>query len=397
MLDMRRFRVLDLTGVAGQMAGKILADLGLEVIKVEPPGGDPVRSLPPFRNHAPEPDTSLAFLYLNSNKKSITLNLEETHGRELLKTLARRADVLLESFPPGRMAQWGLGYDELSRQNPGLVMTSVTGFGKSGPRAAYQSPDLVALAMGGLLNVFGDAARPPCKPPETQAYYMASSYAALGSLFALYRRQRSGIGQQIDVSIQETLAVADQIVSSFANEKLLLKRDGAQHKQVSPANVFPCRDGWVYLFVSASGGHWKEFLSLWTGHPAKFDAPEWEAPGYRRVNNAAINDGVKEFTLRYGRDELVYLMQAHGLPCLPVNSPQEFLSDAHTQARGFVQSVSHSRWGSYQQTGTPFIADGERTPIRPAPDAGQNNEEIYGELLGMKAEEMKQLRAAGVI
>ena len=285
----------------------------------------------------------------------------------------------------------------LARENPGPVMVSITGFGQNGPHANWLTPDLVALAMSGLLNVFGEAARPPCKPPETQGFYTASAYGALGALIALWRRQATGRGQHVEVSVQEALAVIDQIISSAANEKFVMRRDGAQHKQVSPANVFPCRDGHVYLFVSAGGGHWKQFLTLWTGHPPAFDAPEWESPGFRRQNTAVINEAVGAFTARFGRDEFVEHMQSNGIPCLPVNTPREFLEDEQIRARGFVQPVNHPRWGTYQHPGAPYLLDGQRLPVRPAPSVGEHNAEIYGRLLGMDPGEISALKAGNVI
>jgi crotonobetainyl-CoA:carnitine CoA-transferase CaiB-like acyl-CoA transferase len=397
MLDLKRFRVLDLTDLQGQFAGKLLADLGMEVIKVEPPAGDAVRRLPPFKGKSPDPEASLPFLYLNSNKKSVSLNLEIEEGRKLFKGLARRSDVLLESFAPGHLHRLGLGYDALARENPALIMTSITAFGQNGPHANFLGSDLIGLAMGGLLNVFGEPSRPPVKPPESQAFFTASAYAALGSLFALFRRGTSGRGQHVDVSVQESLAVEDQILSSFANERLLLRRDGAQHKQVSPANIFPCQDGYVYLFVSASAGHWKKFLKLWEDHPKIFDAPDWEAPGYRRQNSAVINETVVEFTKKFRRADLVQLLQSNDLPCLPVNTPLEFLQDEQIQARGFLQAVKHPRWGTYSQPGTPFIIDGGKRPIIAAPDLGEHNAEIYEKVLNLDARELAALHAANVI
>lgn len=397
MLDLKRFRVLDLTDLQGQFAGKVLADLGMEVIKVEPPAGDAVRRLPPFKEKAPDPETSIPFLYLNANKKSVSLNLETEQGRKLLKDLARHSDVLLESFAPGHLHRLGLGYDVLARENPALVMTSITAFGQNGPHAHFLGSDLIGLAMSGLLNVFGEPSRPPVKPPESQAFFAASSYAALGSLFALFRRGSSGRGQHVDVSIQESLAVEDQILSAFANEHLILRRDGAQHKQVSPANVFPCQDGYVYLFVSASAGHWKKFLDLWVDHPKIFDAPEWESPGYRRQNSALINETVVEFTSRYRRADLVQLLQSNDLPCLPVNTPLEFLQDEQIQARGFLQNVKHPRWGAYSHPGTPFFIDREKLPITAAPDLGEHNGEIYEKVLNLNARDLTALHAANVI
>jgi crotonobetainyl-CoA:carnitine CoA-transferase CaiB-like acyl-CoA transferase len=397
MLDLKRFRALDLTDLQGQFAGKILADLGMEVIKIEPPTGDAVRRLPPFKGKPPDPEASLPFLYLNSNKKSVSLNLEVEEGRQLLKGLVRRSDVLLESFTSGHLHRLGLGYDALARENPALVMTSITAFGLDGPHAHFLGSDLIGLAMGGLLNVFGESSRTPVKPPESQAFFAASAYAALGALFALFRRSISGRGQHVDVSVQESLAVEDQILSSFANERLLLRRDGAQHKQVSPANVFPCQDGYVYLFVSASAGHWKKFLELWEDHPKMFDAPDWESPGYRRQNSAVINEAVVGYTKKFRRAELVQSLQSNGLPCLPVNTPLEFLQDEQIQARGFLQAVKHPRWGTYSHPGTPFFIDGGKLPITAAPGLGEHNAEVYQKLLNLQAQDMETLRTAKVI
>jgi len=401
-MNMQSIRVLDLADLAGQFAGKLLADLGLEVVKIEPPSGDPVRNIPPFRTAirngaVSSADGSLTFVYLNSNKKSITLDVRSAKGAKLFRALARRSDIVLESFPAGQMDRWGIGYSVLAQENLGLIMVSITGFGQDGPHAGYSSSDLVALAMSGLLSVFGEASRPPCKPPETQAYYTASAYAALGALMALRNRKVTGRGQHVDVSMQEALAVIDQIISSAANEKYVMRRDGAQHKQVSPANVFPCRDGYVYLFVSAGGGHWKKFLSLWSDHPPEFDGAEWDSPGFRRQNTPAINSAVRQFTLRFARDEFVEHMQSNGIPCLPVNAPREVLEDAQIEARGFVQPVADLSRGPYRQTGVPFLLDGQRMPTRPAPGIGEHNAEIYETLLGMAPRDIAVLRNEGVI
>ena len=188
----------------------------------------------------------------------------------------------------------------------------------------------------------------------------------------------------------------DQLLSTSANEKRILRREGAQHKQVSPANVFPCKDGYVYLFVSA-GAHWKQFLNLWPDHPSIFDGPEWEPAAHRRVNAAAINAAVSQFTRQFCRAELVEKMQFHGIPCLPVNSPQEFLQDEQIQFRGFLQTVHHPRWGDYRHPGVPYFVDGVRMPIAPAPGIGQHNVEIYGKLLKMEPDKLALLRTANVI
>ena len=183
------YTALDLADLRGQLCGKLLGDLGMEVIKVEPPDGDPVRRLGPFAGDAPHPEGSLRFAYLNAGKKSVALDVSEPPDREHFLRLVERADVLLESFDPGTLERLGLGAGTLRQRNPRLIVTSLTGFGQSGPYRDYRCTDMVGLAMGGLMYVSGDPSLAPVKAPETQAFYFASVYAAFGTLLALCRRE----------------------------------------------------------------------------------------------------------------------------------------------------------------------------------------------------------------
>ena len=186
------FRALDLTTLSGQLCGRMLADLGMEVIKIEPPGGDPVRKLAPFVKLPNGSELSTPFAHLNAGKASKILDLDKEADREAFRKLVETADVVLESFQPGELDAKGLGYKSLAAINPGIVMASITGFGQTGPKKNLACNDLVALAESGFLYISGDPSLPPCRPPETQAYYFASLFAAAGLLAALYRRERTG-------------------------------------------------------------------------------------------------------------------------------------------------------------------------------------------------------------
>src|SRR3954447_25269271 len=188
MFLLEGYTALDLTDLRGQLAGKVLRDLGMTVIKVEPPGGDSVRRLGPFAHDTPSLEGSLRFAWLNGGKQSLTLDLAQPQGRDLLLNLAEQADVLLESGDPGALDALGLGADVLQARNPGIVVTSLSAFGQDGPHRDYQAPEIVAFALGGLMYVSGDPALPPVKGPETQANYYGSLYAALGTLLAIWRR-----------------------------------------------------------------------------------------------------------------------------------------------------------------------------------------------------------------
>lgn len=359
------FRALDLTDIKGQLCGRILADLGMEIIKVEPPGGDPARRLPPFISSSGGQHMSATFAHLNAGKKTIVVDLADRASKDALRPLVATADLVIESFLPGQLDSLGLGYHSLAEINPGIVMVSITGFGQTGPKSRFACTDLVALASSGFLYISGDPSLSPCKPPETQAYYFTSLFAAAGALAALYRRQRTRHGDHVDISMQEALATQEHIVRLYANENQLVKRQGSQHGQVAPAKIFPCRDGYVYLYVTRQ--HWKIFLEVWTDHPAEMDAPEWQNNLFRRARVDTINRVVEQFTRQYSAEELTQLLQSRGIPCVPVNTPLGFTRDEHLQSRCFMIGVEHAGFGTVKQPAAPFVIDGRRTEIAGVP------------------------------
>lgn len=362
---LKGYRALDLTGLSGQLCGRVLADLGMEVIKLEPPGGDPVRNLAPFIRSADGKLLSTTFAHLNAGKGSKVLDLDKEADRVEFGKLITASDVVLESFQPGEMDAKGLGYQSLAALNPGIVMASITPFGQTGPKKNLASNDLVALAQSGFLYISGDPSLPPCKPPEMQAYYFASLFAAAGVLAALYRRERTGRGDHVDSSMQETLATQEHIIRLWANDKQILKRAGSQHGSVAPAKIFPCRDGFVYLYVTRQ--HWKLFLSLWKDHPPVFDAPEWLNNVYRRAHADELNPAIESFLSQYTMAAITELMQSKGIPCVPVNTPLGFANDEHVQSRGFMMPVKHAGFGSVKQAAMPFVIDGTRPPVGSVP------------------------------
>ena len=206
---------------------------------------------------------------------------------------------------------------------------------------------------------------PPVRPPETQAYYFASVFAAAGVLAALYRRERTGQGDHVDASMQETLATQEHIIRLWANEKQISKRAGSQHGSVAPARIFPCRDGFVYLYVTRQ--HWKLFLTVWKDHPAIFDAPDWLNNLYRRAHADELNPAVEAFVRQFTMAEITELLQEKGIPCVPVNTPMGFTQDEHVQGRGFMAPVDHAGFGKTKQPAMPFVIDGERIPVGSVP------------------------------
>jgi crotonobetainyl-CoA:carnitine CoA-transferase CaiB-like acyl-CoA transferase len=389
------FKVLDLANSMGAFCGKFMADLGMDVIKVEPPGGDAMRREPPFANGRHNREGSLRFAYFNSGKRGITLDIAQPSGRELLLRLARKADIVVGSHPPGYLEELHLGYGDLIERNPRLVLVAISGFGQEGPYRDYRSPDLVTNAMGGLLFISGDPSLPPCSPPGGQSYIYTCLYATFAALLAVWQREVKGLGAYIDASVQASMALHEHVAFTYSAEGRIMKRAGSQHQHVAPANLFPCQDGYISFF--ATQRHWPIFLDMWEDHPPELDDPELQNNGKRRAAADWLNPLVASFTSRYGKEELSLLLQQKGLPALPVNSPRDFVNDPHIKERGFFGVVEHPVLGTFAHPGTPFVVGGVRSAPRPAPMLGQHNSEVFGNELGLNEDELNVLSANGII
>ncbi|MBM4298547.1 MAG: CoA transferase, partial [Deltaproteobacteria bacterium] len=215
-------RVLDLSSSMGSFCGKVLRDLGMEVIKIEPPVGDAGRLEPPFAKGHSHREGSLRFAYLNGGKKSVTLDITSECGRKIFLDLVAQSDIVLETFEPGKLASRNLGYEHLLERQNKLILVSLSGFGQDGPYAHYKAPDLVGNAMGALLYISGDPKLTPCNPPETQAYYYASFMASYATMLALWQREVRGIGAWIDASVQASMALHEHVAFNYAAEKRVM-------------------------------------------------------------------------------------------------------------------------------------------------------------------------------
>jgi len=257
-------RVLDLTGRMGGYCGLLLANLGAEVILVEPPEGNPMRREGPFKNDAAHPEESLSFAAYHTNKRSIVLDLQNEQGRKTLRDLARAADVLVEDKAAGYLDERGLGYKDLRSVNPALVVTSISGFGLAGPYRDFKAPNLVAFAMGGLMNLCGHPGRAPLAGPCDIAYHLGSVHAAFGVLISLYNRRITGRGEHVEVSLQDVL-VSDpflRIITRYSVTGEILERTG--HSQsTTVAETYPCKDGYARIFCNQPD-HWKRLVE-WLG------------------------------------------------------------------------------------------------------------------------------------
>ena len=388
-------RVLDLTEERGLYAGKMLADLGADVIKIEKPEGSEARQKSPFNKDVPGLENSLYFLYFNTNKRGITLNFASPAGKDILKRLVGKADILLEDFEVGVMRSLGLDYPVLREVNRGLIMASVTGFGQTGPYNMFKAPDIVNFAVGGMMNLNGPKSAAPVVAPCEQSHYSASVAAVFSSLAALFVRMSTGEGQLVDVSAHEVVATYASEIMSYSNTSRIGQRVGSQFGAV-PGRIYPCKDGYVHI-LTIRQNHWQGFVQV-LGNPELVKGPEWIDGNFRNRNVDIIDACVTEFTMAHNKMEITEMCQAKGVPCTPVNTPAEFSKDPHMLARGFFTEIEHPALGKHSYINPPYRLS--ETPCvikRPAPLLGEHNKEIYGKELGMTDKELAGLKSQGII
>jgi crotonobetainyl-CoA:carnitine CoA-transferase CaiB-like acyl-CoA transferase len=411
-----RVRVLELCDEKGHYCGKLLADMGADVIKVEPPGGDGARRVGPFVNDIPDLNRSLYFWYYNTNKRGITLSLDTAEGQGLFRELVRSADVVLESYPPGYLDARGLGFQHLSRDHPGLIMTSITPFGQNGPWSSFKTSDLVSLALGGPMASCGYddlPGSPPIRGNGYQGYNTGSHYACIGTLIALYERDQSGLGQHVDVSIHEANACTTE--GAFPNweyDRRIVRRQTGRH--ASPTPTYPwqflCRDGRYVNIIGVlprSRPSWRKLLD-WMEEKgmvedlreAKYEEVVFVPPGQRDQEEVRhVLDTIARFVSSLTSEEVYRRGQELEWPVGIVRSPEENLDDPHWWDRGFFVKVEHE--GLDQPTlypGAPYRFS--RTPWqlrRRAPLLGEHNYEVYVGELGLTKEQLVMLAETGVI
>jgi crotonobetainyl-CoA:carnitine CoA-transferase CaiB-like acyl-CoA transferase len=415
---LKGFRMLDLADEKAALCGKIFADLGAEVIKVEPPAGCPTRVIPPFLEDQPGPDRSLYSLAYNAGKKSVTANLDSADGRVLVAELARHADFLVESFAPGYLDSIGLGYDPLAKANPRLIYASVTPFGDSGPGRNYKWADIVSWAAGGMMYLMGEEGKPPLQMSLPQAGLHAGAEAAVASLIAHYPRQVDGLGQRVVVNMQAC------IVWTLMNEQAMpllhgnhLRRTGVYvgSEDARRKMVFRCKDGHISILIAGGvvvGGSSRQLVEWMDTKGFAADwmkAKDWISwvPGALMKATpedleqiADLEDRVERFFLTMSKREIYAQALRRRIFLAPVASAADIADDAQLKAREFFVPVPHEDTLGRTLKFTGAFAKLSATPISAptrAPRIGEHNGEIYSGLLGMSAARIEELRARGAL
>jgi CoA:oxalate CoA-transferase len=379
----------------GPYATMLMAKAGATVIKIEPPRGEPLRR----RVMATGGDTTLPMAMLNANKKGVTLNLKSDRGKELLKQMAGRADVLLENFSPGTMDDLGVGYDVLKAVNPRLIYATGTGFGISGPDRDNLAMDFTIQAASGIMSVTGDPSGPPMKAGPTLVDFMGGIHLYAGVVTALFQRMATGEGQLVEVAMQET--VYPTLASSYDYFRRTGKappRAGNRQAGLSaaPYNAFQTSDGFVAVHV-VTEEHWPKLLSA-MGREDLLDDPRFKSHPDRAANMEDTEAVVTAWTSTRTKAEVAATLKRFRVPCAPVRNAIEVMNDAHMHERGMLQHVNHPSLGDVILPNSPLRLHGaDRTEAVASPFLGQHNQEIYGDWLGLGTDGVAGLQRDGAI
>ncbi len=347
-----------------------------------------------------------------AGKRGITLNLDLEEGRDLFRKLVAKADVVIESFPPGIMAQWHLDYEDLSRIKPGLIYTSITPYGRTGPYRDYKITDLTALAMGGLLYLTGDADRPPVRISSPQAYLHAGAEACLGTLTALYHQTETGEGQLVDVSIQESiLGTTFNVIPMWVTEGTIVPRMGASRMVSTSLEIsmtWPCKDGYVSfsVFGGQSGGRSMKNLGQWMEETGMGDDmvshTDWGSFDFYGLTTEMIekvSQPIARFFAQFTSAELFEGAMSRGIILFPVVNADYIVNDPHLAAKGFWQELEYpGKEDKIAFPRPPYNINGEYLSVKSgAPRKGEHNVEVYGELIGLTPQELEALKARGIV
>jgi crotonobetainyl-CoA:carnitine CoA-transferase CaiB-like acyl-CoA transferase len=393
------YRVLDLCDEKGLLCTKLMADLGADVIVIEPPEGASARFRGPFYQDQPDREQSLYFWYFHTNKQSVTLNLETPEGQTLFKSLVQTADVLVETFSPGELDRLGLDYGHLRALKPDLIMTSITNFGREGPYAHYKASDLIGLSMGGLTYLCGEPDGPPVPPGGEQGYHLAALNGAMATFIALWHREMTGQGQHIDVSMQA--AVANTLETSHQtfdfNREI---RTRAGHRRQAAAFILPCLDGFIAVLSTSRMG-WPRLLE-WLRDEGEGEAiadPRFTDDFYRFEHEEVVHQTLRDFFATRTKQAIYTEAQRRRLPLAPVNTAQDLADSPQLQARGFFVDVEHPELGTtVRYPGAPYgLSETPWRLRRRPPSLGEDNEAVYVQELGLSLDELSVLRARGIV
>ncbi|MBI2231139.1 MAG: CoA transferase, partial [Deltaproteobacteria bacterium] len=375
-------RVVELGDIPASYATRSLADLGADVIKVEPPGGDPNRMLPPYAGNIEHPERSLAFINANTNKRSIVLDLENSSSeREVFAKLLGSAQLFVEATPLGYLEKLGFTDECFQKECSALVIVSLTPFGRTGPYRNYKGSDAIANASGGFLYGQGDDKRGQCTAPSHLAYQVAACVAATLGLAGVRHARETGAGQRIDLSLQEALTFTNSSsVARYTLENRLERRPGAKAYGGAGTNIYRCKDGRYVHFTTNMPHMWKEFAQNWMSDPA-LAGPEWESPKYRDAHSEQVAKAFAEFIGQFTADEFANEAQRRHLAAAPLNTIGEFVGSEQVRSREWLQEIEHPVIGRYRAPGFPMRLS--LTPMRvrrPAPLLDQHRKEILAAL-----------------
>ena len=378
--------------IAGPFCGQLLGDMGADVIKLEPPGqGDPMRVW--GRGNYP-----LWWEVVARNKRAVSCNLREKEGQALARRLIGKADILIENFRPGTLEKWGLSPETLMADNPGLIIVRVSGYGQSGPYSARAGFGGIGEAMGGLRAIVGDPDRPPSRMGVSIGDSLAATYGAMGALAALNHRHATGKGQIVDSALYEAvLQVMESLVPEYVASGYVRERSGSVLPGIAPSNVYPCKDG-EYLIGANQDTVFGRLCDA-MGRPELAKDPRYVnhvARGkHQEELDALIGDWTKTLTIAELEDKMV----AAGVPAGRLYRPQDMLDDPHFQARDAIIAVPHPRWGEVKmQNVFPKLSATPGSVRRRAPETiGQDNADVYGEMLGLDEAALAELQARGII
>ena len=378
--------------IAGPFCGQLLGDMGADVIKVEPPDqGDPMRNW----GHS---EHKLWWEVVARNKKAVSANLRVPAGQDIVRRLAAEADILIENFKPGTIEKWGLGPDELHAVNPRLIIVRISGYGQSGPYSARAGFGGIGEAMGGWRHIVGDPDRAPSRMGVSIGDSLAASYGCMGALAALHARERTGRGQVVDSALYEAvLQVMESLVPEYVVAGHVRTRTGSILEGVSPSNVYPCSDG-DYLIGANQDAVFARLCSA-MGRPELAADPRYATHLARGRHLRELDDIIADWTGKLTVDALEALMIEHSVPAGRIYRAREMLEDPHFAARDSLIEVDSPRWGKFRmQNAFPKLSDTPSSVRTLAPrKIGEDNDAIYGGLLGMSADEIATLKAAGAI
>jgi crotonobetainyl-CoA:carnitine CoA-transferase CaiB-like acyl-CoA transferase len=407
-LPLSPYRVLDLTNEKGHFCGKILADLGADVIKIEPPEGDPGRNIGPFYHGIPDKEKSLFFFAYNTNKRSITLNIETRDGQEIFKRLAKTADFVIESFDPGTMDKIGLGYSVLKSLNPRVIMVSITPFGKDGPYNDWKASDIVAIAMGGLSHITGSPDRPPARVSVDQAHVIAGAQGAMGAMIAHYYREATGKGQYVDTSTQESVVLSALTVpQAWDLQKFIWPREGAYMSRARKRvrHLWPCKDGYIAWRVFGGGlGVKTRALVDWMGSEGQ--AGELAEVNWQQMDLITVTEEkfyhwqelFGKFFKAHTKAELCREALVRGIVLIPASTPKDLLADPQLEARDYWEEVDYPELETtITYPGALYKSSEMEWKFRHAPLMGEHNGEIYEKEFGFTKETLAVLKQGGII